>query len=212
MFTKKLFSNTYFHHLKRFSAVLMCLVVLACLVSMSRFNNCCDEIKSDVLRLHILANSDSDEDQNLKLLVRDRILSDTGEVFSQASTYEEAVAAAQKSLPKIIESARDEIVRNGYDYTVSAKLDYADFNTRHYDGYTLPAGDYMAVNIYIGEGEGHNWWCVMYPSICVSASADIDNKMSSDEVDVIKNYDKFKVKFKLLEWYEELKSNFTLQK
>lgn len=212
MFTKKLFSNNYFHHLKRFSAVLMCLVVLACLVSMSRFNNCCDEIKSDVLRLHILANSDSDEDQNLKLLVRDRILSDTGEVFSQASTYEEAVAAAQKSLPKIIESARDEIVRNGYDYTVSAKLDYADFNTRHYDGYTLPAGDYMAVNIYIGEGEGHNWWCVMYPSICVSASADIDSKMSSDEVDVIKNYDRFKVKFKLLEWYEELKSNFTLQK
>ncbi len=175
---------------------------------MSKFNNSCDKIKGNVLRLHILANSDSEADQNLKLKVRDRILADTGEILSKAGSYDESVEITEKNLPLIIKSAEDEIRKQGYNYTVSADIGYTDFNTRHYDGYTLPAGEYLALNIKIGEGSGRNWWCVMFPSICLSSSAKLDDKLDDDEIDVITNYDGYKVKFKLVEWYESFTSIF----
>ena len=152
--------------LKNISVVLSCVVIFACLISMSKFNVSCDKIKDDVLRLHIRANSDNDFDQELKLKVRDRILNDTGDMFYKIMTYEEAVEKTENALPTIIESAKDEIKNQGYDYDVKASLGYSYFSTRHYDGYTLPAGNYMALNVEIGEGKGQNWWCVMFPSIC----------------------------------------------
>ena len=167
----------------------------------------CQKIRGDVLRLHVIANSDSEEDQSLKLKVRDRILSETGDLFLTSTSYEEAVKLTNKILPQIIDAAEDEIRVNGFDYTVQAKLDYTDFDTRHYDGYTLPAGEYFALNVTIGEGQGRNWWCVMFPSICLSPSLDLDDKLSEDEIDVIKGYDNYKVKFKLVEWYEKLTAN-----
>ncbi len=194
--------------LKKLSTVFSCITILICLVSMSKFNNSCDKIKGNVLRLHILANSDSEADQNLKLKVRDRILADTGEILSKAGSYDESVEITEKNLPLIIKSAEDEIRKQGYNYTVSADIGYTDFNTRHYDGYTLPAGEYLALNIKIGEGSGRNWWCVMFPSICLSSSAKLDDKLDDDEIDVITNYDGYKVKFKLVEWYESFTSIF----
>lgn len=167
----------------------------------------CQKIRGDVLRLHVIANSDSEEDQSLKLKVRDRILSETGDLFLTSTSYEEAVELTNKILPQIIDAAEDEIRANGFDYTVQAKLDYTDFDTRHYEGYTLPAGEYFALNVTIGEGQGRNWWCVMFPSICLSPSLDLDDKLSEDEIDVIKGYDNYKVKFKLVEWYEKLTAN-----
>ena len=196
--------NTY---LSKISVVVSCVIILTCLVSMSRFNVSCQKIRGDVLRLHVIANSDSEEDQSLKLKVRDRILSETGDLFLTSTSYEEAVELTNKILPQIIDAAEDEIRANGFDYTVQAKLDYTDFDTRHYDGYTLPAGEYFALNVTIGEGQGRNWWCVMFPSICLSTSLDLDDKLSEDEIDVIKGYDNYKVKFKLVEWYEKLTAN-----
>ena len=196
--------NTY---LSKISVVVSCVIILTCLVSMSRFNVSCQKIRGDVLRLHVIANSDSEEDQSLKLKVRDRILSETGDLFLTSTSYEEAVELTNKILPQIIDAAEDEIRANGFDYTVQAKLDYTDFDTRHYDGYTLPAGEYFALNVTIGEGQGRNWWCVMFPSICLSPSLDLDDKLSEDEIDVIKGYDNYKVKFKLVEWYEKLTAN-----
>ena len=197
--------NTY---LSKISVVVSCVIILTCLVSMSRFNVSCKKIRGDVLRLHVIANSDSEEDQSLKLKVRDRILSETGDLFLTSTSYEEAVELTNKILPQIIDAAEDEIRANGFDYTVQAKLDYTDFDTRHYDGYTLPAGEYFALNVTIGEGQGRNWWCVMFPSICLSPSLDLDDKLSEDEIDVIKGYDNYKVKFKLVEWYEKFTASF----
>lgn len=186
--------------------VVSCLIILVCLVSMSRFNISCDNIRGDVLRLHILANSDSDDDQQLKLCVRDRILEETGDLFLSAVTYEEAVAITDSLLPEIISIAKDEIEKQGYSYDVKAQLGYAFFDTRHYDEYTLPAGNYLALNVTIGEGKGHNWWCVMFPSICLSSSVDLDDKLDSDEIEVITDYSGYKVEFKLVEWYEKILS------
>jgi len=197
-----LFNKKYL--INKISAVVSCAVILICLVSMSKFNMSCDNLKGDVLRLHIRANSDSEADQQLKLNVRDRILNDTGEVFMTAMTYDEAVKITDEIMPQIISAAEDEIKARGYDYKVEAKLGYSYFNTRHYDEYTLPAGNYMALNVTIGEGEGHNWWCVMFPSICLSASAKLDERLTDNEIDVITNYEGYKVQFKVVEWYENI--------
>lgn len=194
--------------LKNVSVVLSCVVIFMCLISMSKFNVSCDKIKDDVLRLHIRANSDSEFDQELKLKVRDRILNDTGDMFYSVMTYEEAVEKTNEALPKIIESAKDEIKNQGYDYDVKANLDYSYFGTRHYDGYTLPAGNYMALNLEIGEGKGQNWWCVMFPSICLSSATKLDDKLDKDEIDVITDYSGYKVQFKLVELYENIKQKF----
>lgn len=194
--------------LKNVSVVLSCVVIFMCLISMSKFNVSCDKIKDDVLRLHIRANSDSEFDQELKLKVRDRILNDTGDMFYSVMTYEEAVEKTNEALPKIIESAKDEIKNLGYDYEVKANLDYSYFGTRHYDGYTLPAGNYMALNLEIGEGKGQNWWCVMFPSICLSSATKLDDKLDKDEIEVITDYSGYKVQFKLVELYENIKQKF----
>ena len=194
--------------LKNVSVVLSCVVIFMCLISMSKFNVSCDKIKDDVLRLHIRANSDNDFDQELKLKVRDRILNDTGDMFYSVMTYEEAVEKTNEALPKIIESAKDEIKNQGYDYEVKANLDYSYFGTRHYDGYTLPAGNYMALNLEIGEGKGQNWWCVMFPSICLSSATKLDDKLDKDEIEVITDYSGYKVQFKLVELYENIKQKF----
>ena len=194
--------------LKNISVVLSCVVIFACLISMSKFNVSCDKIKDDVLRLHIRANSDNDFDQELKLKVRDRILNDTGDMFYKIMTYEEAVEKTENALPTIIESAKDEIKNQGYDYEVKANLDYSYFGTRHYDGYTLPAGNYMALNLEIGEGKGQNWWCVMFPSICLSSATKLDDKLDKDEIEVITDYSGYKVQFKLVELYENIKQKF----
>ncbi len=194
--------------LKNVSVVLSCVVIFMCLISMSKFNVSCDKIKDDVLRLHIRANSDSEFDQELKLKVRDRILNDTGDMFYSVMTYEEAVEKTNEALPKIIESAKDEIKNQGYDYEVKANLDYSYFGTRHYDGYTLPAGNYMALNLEIGEGKGQNWWCVMFPSICLSSATKLDDKLDKDEIEVITDYSGYKVQFKLVELYENIKQKF----
>ena len=100
------FLNIFKHsYLSKISVVVSCVIILTCLVSMSRFNVSCQKIRSDVLRLHVIANSDSDTDQSLKLKVRDKILTETGELFLTATTYEEAVELTDKILPRIIECA-----------------------------------------------------------------------------------------------------------
>lgn len=209
--------------LKNVSVVLSCVVIFMCLISMSKFNVSCDKIKDDVLRLHIRANSDSEFDQELKLKVRDRILNDTGDLFYSVMTYEEAVEKTNEALPKIIESAKDEIKNQGYDYDVKANLDYSYFGTRHYDGYTLPAGNYMALNLEIGEGKGQNWWCVMFPSLCFidissgvvdnEAKQNLQENLEEESYSIISdtNNSNVKFKFKLIEFFAE-KGLFTANK
>ena len=163
------------------------------------------QIKTDTLRLHIIANSDSDFDQELKLKVRDRVLEYTGELFAEVSGKTEAEALAEYSSDEIKNIAEEVIVENGADYSVSVEITNMWFETRSYDGFTLPAGDYDAVRIIIGAGEGHNWWCVMYTPLCIPGAENALEKYGSNAKFV--TGDGFEIRFALLEWLENLKKS-----
>lgn len=161
------------------------------------------EVRSETLRLHIIANSDSDFDQALKLKVRDRILESTGELFAEVSGKTEAVAAAEYSsddIKKIVEAV---IKEEGYDYSVQVEVTEMWFETRSYDGFTLPAGDYDTVRIIIGAGEGKNWWCVMYPALCIpGAEKAIEQYGENAEFITGSGYE---LRFAVIEWIEQIK-------
>ena len=127
-------------------------------------------LAQEVLRFHVLANSDSEADQNLKLAVRDAVGSFMQEKLTAVENLEECEMVVRQSLGEIEEAAAETIAENGYDYDVTAELEHTSFPVKNYGSYTFPAGDYEALRIVIGEGNGHNWWCVMYPNMCFSDS------------------------------------------
>ena len=131
------------------------------------------QLAERVVRLHVLANSDGEEDQALKLLVRDRVLARATELLTQAKDRTEAEALLRAELPELEALAVRELRANGCAYPVTAKLTDTEFPTREYDGFTLPAGEYLALRVVIGEGAGRNWWCVVFPPLCTAASADV---------------------------------------
>lgn len=162
------------------------------------------EIYEDTLRLHILANSDSSEDQALKIKLRDRILLKYGDLLRNGDSINEAKANVNLLLPDIERDAENWVCELGYNYTVKATLDVEWYDTREYEDFTLPAGYYSSLRIIIGNGEGKNWWCVMYPPLCMemaSESAPTDDGLidySKEEIKLITS-GKYQVKFKILE-------------
>lgn len=162
------------------------------------------EIYEDTLRLHILANSDSKEDQELKLKIRDRILIKYGELLRLGESIDDAKASVVELLPEIETDAEEWIKELGYDYSVVATLGTEWYETREYEDFTLPAGYYSSLRIIIGEGDGQNWWCVMYPPLCMeiaTESAPADDGVidySSEEIKLIKSGE-YQIKFKILE-------------
>ena len=124
------------------------------------------DIKKEVIRFHVIANSDSPEDQELKLKVRDEILSEVGEKFGDSSSIEESRSIIEKNMKGIKHIAEEEIKRQGKDYGVRVILGKDTFPTKSYGKLTLPAGEYEALKVIIGEGRGKNWWCVMFPPLC----------------------------------------------
>lgn len=182
-------------------------LIAAITINMLGFAGSCSEIRKNVLRLHILANSDSQEDQNLKLKVRDRLLEEGSYYLEEAVSESEAERILEPQLEKLKETAEDEIRKNGYGYKVRVEICDEYFNTRTYDDVTLPAGKYRALKVIIGEGQGKNWWCVMFPPLCLPAaeeSAELDAVLTDDEVEITKSYNKYKIKFKIVEWWEQL--------
>ena len=162
------------------------------------------EIYEDTLRLHILANSDQSEDQKLKLEIRDRILLKYGKMLKGGESITEAKESVEQLLPEIEGDARVWIGELGYNYDVKASLSVEWYETREYEDFTLPAGYYSSLRIIIGEGKGQNWWCVMYPPLCMemaSESAPRDDGVidySKEEIRLITS-GKYQVKFKILE-------------
>ena len=120
----------------------------------------CSQLYDGVLRLHILANSDSESDQQLKLRVRDRVLVLAEDILRQSGDMEEARQRLTEALPRLQQTAAEEIAAQGSRYTVSARLEETEFPTREYDGFALPSGEYLALRVVIGEGAGKNWWGV----------------------------------------------------
>ena len=131
------------------------------------------EISDSVLRLHVLANSDSAADQALKLKVRDRLLAESRDLFQNCTSPSEARAVFSDNHDKLQEAAAAEIKKEGFTYPVSIALNQSYFPTRHYGNVSLPAGEYEAVRVEIGNASGKNWWCVMFPPLCfVDGSVD----------------------------------------
>ena len=131
------------------------------------------QLAERVVRLHVLANSDGQEDQALKLLVRDRVLARATELLTQARDRTEAEALLRGQVLELERVAAEEIRANGYDYAVTIELEDTVFPTREYEGFSLPAGKYLALRAIIGAGEGQNWWCVVFPPLCAAASAEV---------------------------------------
>jgi stage II sporulation protein R len=176
------------------------------------FASDCNEIRDKVLRLHILANSDTQADQQLKLSVRDRILEETGNLFYDVNSKEEAKQITQEHLEQIKAIAQDEIKREGYDYSVEAEVCRMFFETREYDEFTLPAGQYDAVRITIGEAKGHNWWCVLYPMLCIPAAQpeeDLEQVLGEDQAQIVEHADEYEVEFAIVEFFERIKNAFS---
>ena len=173
-----------------------------------------DALADKVVRLHVLANSDSEEDQALKLKVRDRVLERAAELLEDSGDRDEAEARLTEALPELEGLAAAEIAANGYDYPVTARLEETSFTTREYDGFTLPAGKYLALRVVIGEGAGHNWWCVVFPPLCTTASSDVSQTamaagLTEEEVGLITEEDQgYVLKFKAVEWWEALREKW----
>lgn len=180
------------------------------MVSLSRQQALADK----VVRLHVLANSDSDADQALKLQVRDKVVARAAEILQQTHTRPEAEKALTAALPEFETLAEQEIQAEGYRYPVTARLEETEFPTKEYDGFTLPAGEYLALRVVIGAGEGHNWWCVVFPPLCTATETDLARTamaagLSDDDVKLMtENGNGYVLKFKSIELWESLKEHF----
>ena len=188
------------------------LIGLICAVALSfaKFDARCEELRHNVLRLHIIANSDSDEDQKLKLLVRDSILENTSMVFDTCGDLQSAVDVAQSEIEFITEVANKTIAENGFEYGSTARVGTAFFENREYEDFTLPAGEYTSLIITLGEGKGKNWWCVIFPAVCLPAAggASLTDTVSEESANMAQNPQKYVMKFKFAEWYEKIKHKF----
>ena len=193
------------------SIALLCALLLTAGAVMAvsafgEFQKNCDSLSEKVLRLHVLANSDSEADQQLKLKVRDAILQESDRLFQQSDSKEAAMTQMATHLSDVEQVAERTLRKNGCDLPVTAALKKVEFNTRTYGNITLPAGDYDALQVEIGAAKGKNWWCELFPSLCVPSSTNVqmEDVLTQDELQVVEQsgYD---VRFKVVEWYEAVK-------
>lgn len=173
------------------------------------------DLSEAVFRLHVLANSDSDEDQELKLKVRDKLLAYMNSICADCSTKEEAISIAQNHKEEFKKIAEETIEENGYNYSVQININNFYFPTKNYGDISLPAGFYDALRVEIGSGKGKNWWCVMFPSLCFidissgivddEAKENLEEHLSDESFNIISDSEntELKFKFKLIEFFAE---------
>lgn len=195
--------------MKKYIHLFVASVIIAGMLLCLPFVNSCEDLTNDVLRVHILANSDSAADQSLKLSVRDRVVRECSGYYRGCSGKEEALAVTQAHLDEIEAIAADEIRRHGFSYPVRAEIGEMYFNTRYYENFTMPAGRYDALRLTIGSGKGRNWWCVMYPALCVGSACDSEMRDSLDEGEYeVVTSDQVDFRFKLVEIWQEMRGWF----
>ena len=171
------------------------------------------QLSDKVVRLHVLANSDSEEDQALKLQVRDAVTERTAALLEEASGRREAETVLRQHLPELKRLAAEAIAAAGYGYSVEVELAETEFPTREYDGFSLPAGEYLALRVLIGEAAGRNWWCVGFPPLCTAAASDVAVTalaagFSENEVNLITEEEGYVLKFKTIELWQQLRQSF----
>ena len=182
-------------------AVLMGLIFTA-VMSFARFDAACEDL---------IANSNSEADQAVKLLVRDRILEETADIFSGAAGLNEAEKRAAENLCNIAECAEETLKANGFGYGAAAEIGNSYFETREYESFTLPAGNYRSLIIRLGKAEGKNWWCVVFPAVCIPAAApeaELSDSTSRTSAEIAEHPQKYIMRFKAVEIFEDFKKRF----
>lgn len=173
------------------------------------------DLSNAVFRLHVIANSDTNEDQELKLKVRDSLLNYMNRICSSCTTKEEAISIAIQNKDEFQKIAEQTILENGYNYPVKININNFYFPTKNYGDISLPAGMYDALRVEIGEAKGKNWWCVMFPSLCFvdissgtvdeKAKVELEGELQEESYSVISETKKpdIKFKFKIIEFFAE---------
>lgn len=191
-----------------FSSALALYIAFSC----TYFTAAAEGVRENVVRLHILANSDTQADQQVKLKVRDALLQKNTALLTCGVNTENARLYFEECKDELLQTVKEVLAENGFTYGAKITLEKEYFETRTYGELTFPAGEYMALRVVLGEGEGHNWWCVMFPPLCVPAAdgVEADSKNTADylspgEDDLVNGGKKYVIKFKLLEIYEEIR-------
>ena len=166
------------------------------------------------VRLHVLANSDSEADQSLKLTVRDAVLAETEVLLEGVENRDTAAQVLRAQLPQLRRTAERTMAEQGSHYPVEVRLETAEFPTKTYDGFALPAGEYLALRVLIGEAAGQNWWCVVFPPLCSAAASEAGETavaagLSGEQVRLITEEEGYVLKFKCVELWQQLRSRFS---
>lgn len=196
--------------LRRWELALLLAVAAAGLLG-ARLEREQDALADRVIRLHVVANSDSAADQELKGKVRDAVLTRSG-IYLAGLDREEALKTLAEHLPQLGQVAADTVAREGYDYPVRVRLEEAAFPTKTYSDFALPAGTYTALRIELGAGQGHNWWCVVYPPLCMGSVTETaaQSALTEDQVALITGENEgYVVKFKAMELWDSLKRSLS---
>jgi stage II sporulation protein R len=167
-------------------------------------------LSEKLIRLHVVANSDTEADQALKLKVRDKILDDITVLLKGVTDRDTAVKLINAHMDAIINDAETVVASEGYAYDVTAEIAVEEFPTREYDTFSLPAGKYTSLRAVIGSGEGHNWWCVVFPPLCLTAAsndAEALKILTEDQIQLItRDKPEYILKFKSIELWDKLKA------
>ena len=193
--------------LRRWELALMLAVAMAGLLGV-RLGAEQQALSGQMIRLHVVANSDSQADQALKLQVRDAVLEQSA-VYTAGLDRQDALEALREALPHLGQIAADTVARAGYRYPVRLSVEEAWFPTKEYQDFALPAGTYTALRVELGEARGKNWWCVVFPPLCLGSVTQqaAQAGFTQDELGLITGGDEgYVIRFKLMEWWEELKN------
>lgn len=198
----------------RIFVILILLSLFILISAISYVDAVSNNIADSVFRLHVIANSDSKEDQELKLKVRDELLSYMNIISKDSTSKQEAMQIANEHKEEFTQIAEKVIKENGYNYTVNVQIGKADFPTKYYGDITLPAGTYDALKVQIGEAKGQNWWCVMFPPLCFvdvstgivpdNSKQELKQNLDNEEYDLISKTDNNEIsfKFKIVELFQ----------
>ena len=190
---------------KMFRRIVLCTCISACVWGWTILADR-EKLNEELIRLHVVAASDSEEDQSVKLKVRDAVVESLRDAMADVKDIGEARTYIQENLPKIQQTANDCLHALGYEGSAVASFREEIFDTRHYDTFSLPAGVYEALRITIGEGQGQNWWCVVFPTLCIPATSEGFEDIAAGAgfpdtlTAALEGKDGYEIRFFLLDW------------
>lgn len=203
--------------MKRLKVAFILIILLSVFIFINAYNYVeaiSDNLYNSVFRLHVIANSDSEEDQNLKYIIRDKLINFMNEKCKTLNTKEDIIIYAKNHMSEIKQIAENTVKENGYNYPVNIEIGNYMFPTKHYGDISFPMGSYDALKVKIGKASGQNWWCVMFPPLCFvdtttgivsdSSKEILKDTLSNENYKIISESEKtdIKIKFKLVEFFE----------